>query len=276
MTKLPHASNSNNAPNTPIDDGYPIPKPSSEPPLELVLAPKRSDARWRFAYISASVAAALMIGYLSGSGAGLDRVLGFRVGTEQPDLLQAPPTKSNVTTDARDKQEIARLANEINSLRAQIEQVRHSADNLHTSDRLRALEAAREQSGEAGETNSTVMARLDKLETRLAQFENSTFGRTPTSAFSRPEPRAIAKPNDNSEMNAHAPDQKSASYPKAIADYALHHVDRGHAFVKRPDGFLEEVAPGDELPGAGRVNAIERRNDGWIVMTTQGIIIQRR
>jgi hypothetical protein len=216
-----------------------------------------------------------MIGYLSGSGAGLDRVLGFRVGTEQPDLLQAPPTKSNVTTDARDKQEIARLANEIDSLRAQIEQVRHSADNLHASERLRALEVAREQSGEAAKTNTAVMARLDKLETRLAQLEHATLDRTPTSAFSRPDPRAIAKPSDNPEMNTRAADQKSANHLKAIADYALHHVDRGHAFVKRRDGFLEEVVPGDELPGAGRVTAIERRDDGWIVMTTQGIIIQR-
>ena len=279
MTTLPQnssASNANNASDGPVDEGNPIPAGTSEPALELVLAPKRSDARRRFAYIGASVAAALMIGYLSGSSPGLKSVLGVGVRMEHAELLQALPPKSEVTTDARDKQEIARLVNEIESLRAQIEQIRHSADNLHASERLRALEAAREQSGEAGKTNTTVMAILDKLETRLAQLEHATLDRTPTGASSKPDPRAIAKPNDNqrTEMNTRAPDQKSAGYLKAIADYVLHHVDRGHAFVKRPDGFLDEVAPGDELPGAGRVTAIERRDDGWIVMTTQGIIIQ--
>ena len=139
MTKLPQdssAGSANNASDGPIDEGDPIPAGTSEPPLELVLAPKRSDARRRFAYIGASVAAALMIGYLSGSSAGWKNMLGVGVRIEQAEPLQALPPKSEVTTDARDKQEIARLVNEINSLRAQIEQVRHSADNLHASERL--------------------------------------------------------------------------------------------------------------------------------------------
>ena len=242
-----------------------------------MLAPKRSDARRRFAYIGASVAAALMIGYLSGSSAGLKSVLGVGVRTEQAELAQALPPKSEVTTDASDKQEIARLVNEIDSLRAQIEQVRHSADNLHASERLRALEAVREQSAEAGKTNTTVIARLDQLETRLAQLERAALDRTPTGAFPKPDPSAVAKPNDNkrTETTTPAADQKSAGALRAIADYVLHHVDRGHAFVERPDGFFEEVVPGDELPGAGRVTAIERRGGGWVVTTTKGIIVQR-
>jgi hypothetical protein len=263
MTKLlrnSSASNANDASDGPVDAGDPIPASTFEPPLELVLAPKRSDGRRRFAYIGVSVAIALTIGYLSGSGTGLKRFLGVGDGPEQAELAQALPPNSELTTATSDKQEIARLINEIDSMRARIEQVRHSADNLHASERLRALEEAREQSGEAAKTNTDIMARLDKLETRLAQLEHSTL---------------IAKPSDNPEMNNRAADQKAASHLKAIADYALHHVDRGHAFVKRSDGFLEEVVPGDELPGAGRVTAIERRDDRWIVMTTQGIIIQR-
>jgi hypothetical protein len=278
MTKLQPVSSvddASKASDAPIDEGDSTPRATSEPPLQLVLAPKRSQERWRFARIGASVAVALIIGYLLGSITGLKHVLGLRVGQEHADLMQALPPKTTVATGATDKQEIARLVNEIDSLRAQIERVRDSADNLHASERLRALEAAREQSGKAGETNSAVMARLDKLEARLAQFEHTKFDRTPTSVFSRPEPGAIAKPNDKPAMNTRARDQKSAGDPKAIADYALDSVDRGHAFVKRPDGFLEEVAPGDELPGAGRVTTIERRNNGWIVRTTQGIIIPR-
>jgi hypothetical protein len=35
---------------------------------------------------------------------------------------------------------------------------------------------------------------------------------------------------------------------------------------------VEEVAPGDILPGGARVQRIERRGGGWIVMTDRGYI----
>jgi hypothetical protein len=280
MTTLPQdssASDANNPSDGPVDEGDLNSAGTSEPPLELVLAPKRSDARRRFVYIGASVAAALMIGYLSGSSAGLKSVVGVGVRTDRVELAQALPPKSEVTTDASEKQKMARLVNEIDSLQAQIEQVRHSAGNLHASERLRALEAVREQSVEAGKTNATLIARLDKLETRLAQLERAALDRTPTGPFPKPDHSSVSKPNDDKRIQTKTPatDQKSAGTLGVIADYVLDGVDDGRAFVKRPDGFIDAVVPGDELPGAGRVTAIERRGGGWIVTTTQGIIVQR-
>jgi len=35
---------------------------------------------------------------------------------------------------------------------------------------------------------------------------------------------------------------------------------------------LREIAPGDSLPGAGRVQAIERRGRQWVVVTSNGVI----
>ena len=49
----------------------------------------------------------------------------------------------------------------------------------------------------------------------------------------------------------------------AAADGAIHAaVDYGP----------QQVAPGDFIPGAGRVLRIERRGDDWFVLTSQGII----
>ncbi|MGJ0507229.1 MAG: hypothetical protein ACR652_08850 [Methylocystis sp.] len=280
MTKLPQdssASNANNRSAGAVDEVDSNRSGTAEPPLELVLAPNRSDARRRFAYIGALVAAALTIGFLSGSSAGLKRVLGVGVWADRAELAQALPSESKATTDTSDEQKMARLVNAIDALQAQIEQVRHSADNLQASERLRALEAAREQSVEAGKTNTSLIARLDKLETRLAQLERVALDRTPTASFQKPDRSATAKPNDDkrNEIKTSAPDHKSAGALGVIGDYVLERVDGGVAFLIRPDGFMDAVVIGNELPGAGRVTGIERGRGGWIVTTTQGAIVQR-
>ncbi len=57
----------------------------------------------------------------------------------------------------------------------QARQIRQSAGNLQASERLRALEAVREQVIEAGRANAALTARLNKLETRLAQLERAAL-----------------------------------------------------------------------------------------------------
>jgi hypothetical protein len=46
----------------------------------------------------------------------------------------------------------------------------------------------------------------------------------------------------------------------------------GGAVVEARNGRLHEVVPGRNLPGAGRVEAIERRGRIWVVVTTKGVI----
>ena len=41
------------------------------------------------------------------------------------------------------------------------------------------------------------------------------------------------------------------------------------AVVEGPNGF-RQIGPGDMLPGAGRVERIERRGRDWTVVTNQG------
>jgi hypothetical protein len=53
--------------------------------------------------------------------------------------------------------------------------------------------------------------------------------------------------------------------------YVLRDVRDGFAVVEGRAG-LREVAPGDTIPGVGRVRGIERRGAEWVVVTSVGVI----
>lgn len=59
--------------------------------------------------------------------------------------------------------------------------------------------------------------------------------------------------------------------PKLLADWVIRDVYQGVALVDGPNGTIE-VARGESIPGAGRVEAIERKNGGWIIVTNRGIV----
>jgi hypothetical protein len=48
-------------------------------------------------------------------------------------------------------------------------------------------------------------------------------------------------------------------------------ADEGYAVIDGRDG-PQQVAPGDVLPGIGRVQRIERRGRDWVVVTSAGVI----
>ncbi len=56
--------------------------------------------------------------------------------------------------------------------------------------------------------------------------------------------------------------------------YVLRDVRDGFAVVEGRSG-LREVAPGDTIPGVGRVRGIERRGAEWVVVTSVGVIDSR-
>jgi hypothetical protein len=39
---------------------------------------------------------------------------------------------------------------------------------------------------------------------------------------------------------------------------------------------MVEVAPGDMLPGLGRIEAIRRQDGRWVVITSRGMIVSMR
>ena len=56
-----------------------------------------------------------------------------------------------------------------------------------------------------------------------------------------------------------------------LRDYSVENVRDGVAVVDSRYG-PQEVAPGDLIPGAGRVLRIEKRGGDWFVLTSRGVI----
>jgi len=54
-----------------------------------------------------------------------------------------------------------------------------------------------------------------------------------------------------------------------VIAYRLRSTDGRAAIVEGPPGRIVTVGPGDVLPTAGRVVAIERDENGWVLVTTQ-------
>ena len=67
-------------------------------------------------------------------------------------------------------------------------------------------------------------------------------------------------------------DAKAADAAKPIGDYTVREVQDGIALVQGRAGGLYEVGPGDRLPGVGRVLAVEKIGQKWVVVTESGRI----
>lgn len=102
-----------------------------------------------------------------------------------------------------------------------------------------------------------IAERLDRMERQL------TPPATPTPAA---KPSAVAS-NEPAHTNAVA-----ESKPATVENWALRDVYNGVALIEGKNRRLIEIVPGQNLPGVGRVEAIERRGKTWIVVTSRGII----
>jgi hypothetical protein len=74
------------------------------------------------------------------------------------------------------------------------------------------------------------------------------------------------------EKTASSGTQTQESKP-SLGRYVIHRATENSALIEGPDG-LWWVTPGMTLPGAGRVIAIERSDNGWAVMTSDTTITQ--
>lgn len=207
-------------------------------------------------FLALSIIAGVAVGYFVGSHTGVRPAVEAGARVDAASLAQALPWKSEIASDVGDKREIAHLLDELRSLRAQIEQVRHT------------VEAAR-----AGERVAETTSRLDKFEERLGRVERLGADRTATGSIAPADRAAAAKPEEKRPVIKPAGSAAKAPQPGFLRGrYVLRDVIGGVALIERRDGLIEEVTPGDELPGAGRVTAIERRGGEWVVVTTRGII----
>jgi hypothetical protein len=120
------------------------------------------------------------------------------------------------------------------------------------AERLERME--KDQNPRLGE----IAARLDRIEKQLASV--------PTAAA----PKA-AEPSVTGSVVEKTPPKKAP-----IEGWVLREVYDGSALVEGRNRRLREIAPGQTLPGAGKIESIERRGRTWVVVTDRGIITSQQ
>lgn len=116
-----------------------------------------------------------------------------------------------------------------------------------------------------------VMQRLDAMEARSLQpgTASSSAEDDNVTVAQRTDPSAQPRHRPGVELPPLLPANARAAMPQH--GYVLRRVTGGIAFVESRDG-LRGVEPGHVLPGAGRVTKIEKRAQGWVVVTSRGVI----
>jgi len=137
-----------------------------------------------------------------------------------------------------------------------------SAEVVARLDRLerRVAVAAASASEIAGLTT-----RLNKLERRAAVAGAISAGPLPPAGPRQASVMARAEPSAPNEAG------RSEDGGPLLRDYSVEFVREGVAVIDTRSG-PQEVAPGDSVPGAGRVLRIERRGGVWFVVTSRGVI----
>lgn len=269
------------------------PKPAPEP--ASAAAPVAAHrARPRFAVPSlagidarryAIPGAALAVGLMLGAG------FTARSGGAPSDAVVA----LSATVDAG-RTETARLGADI----AQLHQV--------LADLRAATDTARKEAGTRSNALGERLVQIDKslntktaaMGERLEQAEREQSGRIAglaaqlerrTAAVAKPEPTQTGSLADTKAVDARVAESKTtdvkgaeakaadpkpkavvAEKPPVIDGWAVRDVYDGAAILENRRRRIVEVAPGDTLPGIGRVEGVERRGREWVVVTRQGLV----
>ena len=114
---------------------------------------------------------------------------------------------------------------------------------------------------------------ITDITTRLDKLEKQRFVAAPPSSA---KPLLPASQRQSTPMARAGPSTsiqraRPSSPTPLLQNYTIEDVRDGIAVVDSRYGS-QQVAPGDFIPGAGRVLRIERRGEDWIVVTSLGII----
>jgi hypothetical protein len=135
--------------------------------------------------------------------------------------------------------------------------------------RLNKLEKTAAVPASPGSEFADLTARLNRLEKRAAGSAASSATPLPPVAPKQSTLMARAEPSTAKEI------ARLDSPGPLLRDFRVEDVRGGVAMVDGRYG-PQEVAPGDYIPGAGRVLRIERRGGNWFVVTSRGAIASAR
>lgn len=256
---------------------------------ELVFAPVPPRQPWR-------VAALASFGFLLAVGCAVGGVDVFRA-------LNQPPTPDPVAQAAAAALTAAKTQHqEIAALRVHVEDLKGKLDAQAQKSRasdatIATLQKSLAEAKTAAATSAAqLQSRLEKVQSD-AEKAQKNIDRTPVGSIPKPlprpaqmpaqaqvahlapaprglEPRAMEPRAMEPPALAYAPDSPPP-FPRVgfapYRDYVLRDVGGGHAVIEG-QGRLEEIEPGDILPGGALVEKIERRGQNWVVRTSRGYI----
>lgn len=192
---------------------------------------------------------------------------------ETTKIDRALPWKREVATlqvqaNTKVREDLKALRGEIAALRANNDQLRQSEGQKQTQE-LRALRAALEaQKSETASLKADLAARLDRADRDAAQRTDKTVERVDRLEKKLSDPVVTGSVPKATEAVKTEPNRTERPQVRGMV---LRDVDRGVALVETRRGLME-VMPGDVIPGAGRVETIEKHAGKWRVVTTTGII----
>jgi len=148
---------------------------------------------------------------------------------------------------------------------------RLDADRSETTAAISAMAVKMERVQREPEAKlSQVIDRLDRLERKLAASTAGVGAVTSAAGAAQRTAQVAAEPANIPLENA-----EGSRKPHLITNWVVRDVYGGIALLQGARGTIE-VAPGEIVPGAGRVKSIERRGPGWIVITSQGLVDSAR
>ncbi len=283
----------------------PPPQPEQRKPAAPA-KPKASFLR-RNGPLAAGMALALGLGAYAGTQLGLDKQAETAVRDVSVNVAAALPWKREVALASTQSREIARLKEELRTVRGQVDGLRSGPDPARQAQELRALRAGIENLKDGltavrADTASAIAQvasaqpskgndRIERIAERLDRLEKQLADPTPVASVQKSEPprQPLPQPDAHALPKQAQPDphalptpadiaaagQKVEIRPKVLQNYVLREVADGVALIEGPDG-LREVWPGRGIPGAGKVTAIEKQAGKWVVITSEGLIEYRR
>ena len=235
--------------------------------------PSRAPRDWRRLAAAASLAAVVAIG----AAAAAAHVRGLQVARAGQAETRALAHRIDAMTARLQSLEANRSHEELASLKKVQAEIKAGAASTRDvggavgqlgarMDRVEKEQSARlDKLGDRIDQNAAarladVTARLDKLEAKATvavAAPTKPAGKTDVAKF----------PAGVSDETTGAIDKPRA----ALRGFRLSEIHNGYAMIDSPNGEFA-VAPGDVMPGGGRVLRIERRGRDWVVVTTRGQI----
>ena len=187
--------------------------------------------------------------------------------------------------DEAERGDIRALREEIRALQAKLDSVDKRSDGAERGTleaKLNSLDRKIEANhADAANVAAQIEAKLEKNDKSMGRLEAAISAKSLAPSAAGNDAKASVKPVARVAPPAPAPasaatangaNAKAADAAKPIGDYTVREVQDGIALVQGRAGGLYEVGPGDRLPGAGRVLAVEKIGQKWVVVTESGRI----